>query len=253
MQLYIVELKTRGWTVGISHIPEERVLTTVFRLSRKQRNRLQYLKVKFYRVLEKYSVFTLGDKYVVSQRHLPEVEKRFSEIYSEFVELRREIFNEITEKWDEIQGRLEERVRSMGLPATRLHRLKPEDEAFLEMYYVVTPLSFTVDQLAKVSEEFEKLARERDEYKMIAKRVRDEAERNLAEVRKAYEEKVRELERAVEELKRALKERSKEVYRLRMRIKEAAEDAHDIASFLGSNTLEDLKARLEGLKEFFAT
>ncbi|MEM1523385.1 MAG: hypothetical protein QXU69_10170 [Thermofilaceae archaeon] len=250
-QLYIVELRTRGWAVGVSYTPEERILTTVFRLSKEQKNKLQYLKVKFYRVLDRLSVFTLGEKYVVSRGDLPEVERAFAEIYKEFLDLRREIYNEMASKWDEIQRKLEDRLRSMGLSATRIRRLKPSDESFLEMYYVITPLSLTIDQLINVSEEFERLARERDEYRMIAQRVREEAERNLAEVRRAYEDKVRELEKVIEELKEALKEKSREVYRLRLKAKEVADDAKEIATFLGPETIEDLKAKLEALKEYF--
>ncbi|MEM2197291.1 MAG: hypothetical protein QW290_09450 [Sulfolobales archaeon] len=250
-QLYIVELRTRGWAVGVSYTPEERILTTIYRLSREQKNKLQYLKVKFYRALDRLSVFTLGEKYVVSQRDLPEVERVFSEIYGEFVELRKSFYEDMAGRWDEIQKRLEDRLRSMGLPTSRIHRLKPSDESFLDMYYVVTPLSLTIDQLINVSEEFEKLARERDEYRAIARRIREEAERNLAEVRRAYEDKLRELEKTVEELKKALKEQSKEVYRLRLKAKEVASDAEEIASFLGPDTLEDLKSKLEALKEFF--
>ncbi|MEM4501469.1 MAG: hypothetical protein QW512_05000 [Thermofilaceae archaeon] len=250
-QLYIIELRTRGWAVGVSYTPEERILTTIYRLSKEQKNKLQYLKVKFYRALERLSVFTLGEKYVVPQKHLPEVERVFSEIYDEFVELRREIYEDIVGRWDEIQRKLEERLNSMGLPTSRIHRLKPADESFLDMYYVVIPLSLTIDQLINVSEEFEKLARERDEYRAIARRIREEAERNLAEVRRAYEDKLRELEKTVEELKKALKERTKEVYRLRLKAREVAEDAREIAAFLGEETLEDLKSKLEALKEFF--
>ncbi|MEM1830533.1 MAG: hypothetical protein QXJ97_03255 [Desulfurococcaceae archaeon] len=251
-QLYIIELRTRGWAVGVSYTPEERILTTIFRLSKEQKNKLQYLKVKFYRFLDKIAVFTLGEKYVVSQKDLPEVEKEFSKIYSEFVELRREFYEDMTSKWDEIQKKLEERLRSMGLPTTRISRLKPNDESFLDMHYVVIPLSLTIDQLINVSEEFEKLAKERDEYRAIARRVREEAERNLAEVRRAYEDKIRELEKTVEELKKALKEQSREVYRLRLKAREVAEDAKEIAAFLGEETLEDLKQKLDALKEFFA-
>ncbi|MEM1696529.1 MAG: hypothetical protein QXQ90_08055, partial [Desulfurococcaceae archaeon] len=154
-QLYIIELRTRGWAVGVSYSPEERILTTIYRLSKEQKNKLQYLKVKFYRALVRLSVFTLGEKYVVPQKHLPEVERVFSEIYDEFVELRREIYEDIVGRWDVIQRKLEERLNSMGLPTSRIHRLKPADESFLDMYYVVIPLSLTIDQLINVSEEFE--------------------------------------------------------------------------------------------------
>ncbi|MEM3213321.1 MAG: hypothetical protein QXX88_00345 [Metallosphaera sp.] len=250
-QMYIVELRTRGWAVGVSYTPEERILATIFRLSREQKNRLQYLKVKFYRTLNKLSIFTLGEKYVVSQKNLPDVEREFSMIYKEFLELRKEFYQDIISRWNEIQRKLEERLKAMGLPTSRIQRLKPNDESFLDMHYVVIPLSLTIDQLINVSEEFEKLAKERDEYRAIARRIREEAERNLAEVRRAYEDKIRELEMTIEELKKALKEKSREVYRLRLKVREVAEDAKEIAAFLGEETLEDLKSKLEALKEFF--
>jgi len=249
--LYIVELRTRGWGVGISHLPEERILTTVFRLSSRQKNMLHGLKNDFYYHLRKISVFTIGDKYVVAEKDLPYVERVFRRIYERFVEIRRRIYEDIAGRWDEIRGVIEERLRTMGLPTSRIDRLKPEHESFIDMYYVVIPLTFTIDELINVSEELEKLAKERDEYRMIAVRVREEAERNLAEVRRAYEDKIRELEATIEELKKALKERSREVYRLRIKAREVTEDAREIAKFLGEETLEDLKHKLESLKEFF--
>ena len=252
-QLYIVELRTRGWSVGVSYTLEERILSTVFRLSKEQKNRLQYLKVKFYRFLDRVSLFTIGDKYVVSQKDLPEIEREFSSIYSEFVKMRREFYEDIISRWDQIQRRLEERLISMGVPVSRIHRLKPSDEgSFLDMYYVVIPLSLTIDQLVNVSEEFEKLARERDEYKALARRVREEAERNLAEVRRAYEEKIRELEEIVERLKNALKNQSREIYRLRLKARELSDDLMEIGGFLGGEVLDDLRNRLEALKEFLS-
>lgn len=250
-EFYIVELRTRGWAVGISHSPEERVLTTIFRLSRKQKNKLQYLKVKFYRTLDKYSVFTLGEKYVVPQKHLPEIERDFNALYSEFLDLRKEIFDSIEDKWDEIRQKLEKQAVQMGIPTSRISKLKPSTEDFIDMYYVITPLNLSINHLIDLSEEFEKLAKERDEYKMIAARLRDEARRTLAEVKKAYEEKITELEKTIDELKKALKEKSREVYRLRLKAREIAGDASEIASFLGGETMQDLKMKLEALKEFF--
>ncbi|MEM2498060.1 MAG: hypothetical protein QXR81_06795 [Candidatus Nezhaarchaeales archaeon] len=251
-QLYVVELHTRGWGVGVSHSPEERILTTIFRLSRDQKNRLQYLKVKFYRAVKRWSVFTLGEKYVVPQRRLPEVEAGFKEVYSEFVKLRRKFFEEIAGRWEEIKKRLEERASRMGV-SVDLSRLKPSDEGFLDMRYTVTPLGLSVEQIINVSEEFEKLAKEREEYRSLASRLREEAERTMREVKEKYEEKVAELEKTVEKLKKALKEKGREAYRLKLRARMAASDAEEIAAFLGPETVEDLRVKLEALKEYFAT
>lgn len=251
-RLYVVELRTLGWAVGISHSPEERILTTIARLSREQRNRLQYLKVKFYRVLDRLSVLRFGEKYVVPQRRLPEVEAAFRNIYGEFIELRRSIFEEISSRWDEIKEGLEASALRMGIEVD-VSRLRPSDEDFLDMRYTITPLDLSVNQLVDLSERFEQLAREKEEYRTLAQRLREEAARNLNEVRKKYEEKVKGLERAVNELKKALTERSREVYRLRLKAKEVAEEAAEIAEFLGPETLDDLKSKLDALKEYFAT
>lgn len=251
-KLFIVELHTRGWAVGISHTPEERVITTIFRLSKQQKNKLQSLKVRFYRVLERYSTFTLGEKYIVPQKYLPNIEGEFKNIHNEFITLRKEIYSELMQKWDEIKKRLETYAKKMGLNVN-IERLKPVGEDFLEMYYIVTPLNLSINQLIDLSKEFETLAKERDEYKSLANRLKGEANRMINEIKAKYEEKINELESTVNKLKEALKEKSREVYRLRLRVKEVADDAEEIANFLGEETVEDLKNRLEALKEVFTT
>jgi len=236
-ELYIVELRTRGLFVGVSKVPEERILTTVFRLGEKERNKVLYLRFKFYRSLDKLSVLTLfGEKYVVPRKYLPEVERVFSEVYGEFLKVRREAYSKLVDRWDEVRKRLED----MGIPPEKILRIKPSDESFLDIYYVVTPLSVVINGFMKASEELEG---EGDEYRVIAGRVRDEAERILNEVRRGYEEKVKELEKVVEELRKSPKN-----YRLRFKALDLMSDAEEIAKFLGIT--EDFRKRVEPLKEY---
>jgi len=255
MTLYVVELRTRGWAVGISHSPEERVITTIFRLSKAQKNRLQYLKVKFYRALDRYSVMTLGDKYIVPEKHLPEIEREFQEVFAEFKQLRKEIHDELMSRWSEIESKLKKYAKEHEIPPERIERLKPNssEENFLEMYYIVTPLALSISQLINVSEEMERLAKERDEYRALAERLRREAWRMVEEVKMKYQQKVNELNSLIERMKSKLKEQSKEIYRLRLKAREIADDAKEIAEFLGPETVEDLKAKLEMLKEYFSS
>lgn len=251
--LYVVELRTRGWAVGVSRSEEERVLTTIFRLSKNQKNRLQQLKVKFYRVLAKYSVLRLGDKYVIPLKNLPEVERRFLEIQKEFNNLRREIFLDIVGKWDNMRLVLRNYALKHNILPDRIEKLKPDGEDFIDMYYLVFPLKLNISQMLYVSEELEKLAKERDEYKSLAARLKNEAENMTREIKTKYEEKIRELNKVIEQLNEAVSKQSKEIYRLRLKAREIASEASEVASFLGEETIEDLKSRLEALKEFFTT
>jgi chromosome segregation ATPase len=250
-KLFIVELHTKGWGAGFSHTPEERVLTTFFRLSNKQKNTLHYLKVRFYRIVDRHSVFELGDKYVVPQRKLVIIEKEFQEIYREFKKLREEFYNDIMKNWKTIEKRIRKFAKRVGASETRIERLKPDDENFLEMYYTVTPLSDLINQIYRTSEDFERLSQQVAEYKNLAKRVREEADRMINEMREKYNDKIKELNDTIEKLKDALKKKSKEAYVLRLKAKAISEDAMDVANLLGEETVDDLKEKLQALQEYF--
>ncbi|MEM2275364.1 MAG: hypothetical protein QXD46_08360 [Thermofilum sp.] len=94
MELYIVELHTAG----------------------KRGGRLQYLKVKFYRALKRYSAFTLGGKHVVPQSRLPLVEAEFRAIY---LELKREPDADMWYSLTPLRAVVERLVAEGGPAATR--------------------------------------------------------------------------------------------------------------------------------------
>jgi predicted RNase H-like nuclease (RuvC/YqgF family) len=252
-RLYLVELHFRGVGKALSHSPEERVVTSIYRLSREERNRLQYLKVKFYRLLDRHCTFKLRDKYVLSLRGLAAVEKGFQQIHGEFTLLRAEIYNRLVAEWPRLSGRLREYAAKFGIPEERVEQLRPGDpEEFLEMGYSVTPLPQLLEQLRSLAEEFGELAGRGEEYRLLAERVEEEAEDMVMEMRLRYEEKVRELEETVERLRKALKLSEQKRYELQLRAGELAEEAGEIADLLGGETLEDLKFRLNALKGYFA-
>jgi CHASE3 domain sensor protein len=252
-KLFVVKLHTRGWSVGVSHTPEERVLTTFFRLSQEQRNRLQYLKVQFYRMLNREKLFMVNDEYVVSEKKLVRVERFFREIYGEFEELRREIYEELASNWDAIMKKLREHAEREGISLKRLEELKPISSDFLEMSYTVHPLNTMISVIYRQAEEFKKLSRKALEYKSLAERTKREAEDMLRQIRSSYNAKVEELEKTINLLKEAVKQEKAENYRLRLRAKAEtlASEAKDIAPLLGEETAEDLYNKLDALKEFF--
>jgi DNA-binding transcriptional MerR regulator len=247
--VYIVELHFRGLGKALSRSPEERVIASIYRLSREDRNKLQYLKVKFYRLLDKHSLLRIGDKYIVPKGRLPEIERGFQEIRGEFVPLRAEIYSSLIQGWPQISARLRNYAEKFGIPPERVEGLKPSSpEDLLEMDYTLLPLSLVLGQAYVSADEFERMAEKAEEYRRVAERIRRETDRVLGEVREGYEEKLAELEGLVERLREALKKKSKETHRLRLRLGELAEEAGEVASLLGEETAEDLRERLEAVK-----
>ena len=249
-RFFIVQLRTRGWAVGISFTPEERVLTSIFRLSRSQKNQLYALKVAFYRFLAKHSSFRLSDNYVVREDRLPIVVAEFDEnVKPRFEELRRRIYEELSSQWHAISRRLADYLARSGRDAKVIERLRPNADAgldgFLNMYLSIAPLDYYVAGVISLAEELEKAREKAKEYQRVIRAVREEALRRMEELRRSYEEKLREMENVVKKLKA---ERRREIYEMRLR--GLMEDAQDIAELLGPETVEDLKARLEALKSF---
>lgn len=249
-KLYIVQLHTRGWAVGVSFTEEERVLTSIYRLSREQKNKLHYLKVLFYRFLNKKSVFQLSNQYIVRERDLVEIEQCFRKIEKEFKILRREIFNELVNEWEKIKKELENYLSKRNINIS-IERLKPEEEKFLDLTYSIIPLDFQIARVFDLSEELKKKSEKIEEYKMLAERVKEEGIRRIKELKSKYDEKMKELDETIKNLKEALKKKSKEVYFLKLKVKEEVEDAKDIAEILGEETIEDLNEKLKTLQQFF--
>jgi len=250
MRLFIVQLHTRGWAVGVSYTPEERVLMSIFRLSSEQRNRLQYLKVKFYRFIGDLSVCRFGEQYVVREKDLLEIERFFKEeVEKPFLEERGKIFKELLDRWDDIENRLASYAKRIGIDPSKISRLKPKEESFLDLYYTVTPLDFHIAGVFDLARKFEEKANELQEYKSLAERIKRDAERRIAELKSIYEEKLAEMNKVVEKLKEAVKEKDRELYRARLM--GLIDDAKDVAELLGEETTEDLKAKIEALKDFF--
>jgi hypothetical protein len=255
MRLFVVQLHTRGWSVGISYTPEDRILTSISRLSREQRSQLQYLKVKFYRFLDSVSLFKFQNQYVVREKDLVEAERFFrAEVYRQFSDLRNEIFSDIVNNWAEIEQRLKKYVETHNLDPSKLQRLRPNGfraEDFLDIYYTITPLDTQVSGVLDLAEEFRKKSEEAEEYRLVAERLRIEGQRALNQLRQQYEEKISQMGKIIEKLKSALKESEVKLYKAKLA--GLVDDAKDIADLVGGETVEDLKNRLEAIKEFLTT
>jgi len=246
--LYLIELHFSGIGKGITHSPEDRVVAAIHRLSSQDKNRLQYLKVKFYRMLDRNCVFKLREKYVVSSRNLVEVEREFQNLYAEFSDLRHEIYNKIISDWPRLVDKLKAYALKFGISPDKVEQLKPNADDFLELSYSITPLPQLLNQLKSLASDFKLKG---GEYQQIAERVRRESEEIISEIKRRYEEKIKQLEALVEELKEALKKSERKSYELRLRLGEVAKEASEIAPLLGEETEEDLKQKLEALKKYF--
>jgi len=252
-KLFIVELRTSGWSVGVSHTPEERILTTIFRLNRKQKNQLHALKVKFYRLLARNSVFTIGEKYVVNMDGLVEIQRGWEEIYEEFDELRREFYEELVSNWDEIEKKIREEAKKLGFPETKIEHLKPDGENFLSMRYTPIPLNAMLSMIYKTAEDFERLKEKVREAESIAEAVKEEANQMVSQIRQSYEEKIKDLEQKLQKLKTTTKKQKKQLYKLQLRAREIATNIEDTAPILGEENVEELKDKLDALLEYFTS
>lgn len=250
-KFFVVSCHTRGWAVGLSYAPDERILTSVYRLSRTQRSKLNYLKVEFYRFLDGLAAFRFNRQYVIRAKDLIAVENKFREIEAKFQGLRDEIFYEMERQWPQIERRLLEYVRKHGVKISeeQIRSLKPREETFLDLYYSVVPLDTQVSGVFDLAEAFQKKAEEVKEYLFLAERMRVEGERAKQELREQYEEKIKSMERIIQDLKKVLREKEREAYKAKLL--SLAEDAQDIAEIIGDEAVEDMKFRLEALKEFF--
>jgi DNA repair exonuclease SbcCD ATPase subunit len=253
--LCIVELHFRGLNVAVSRSPEEHILSTVYRLSAEEKNKLSALKVKFYRLLDRYSVFRIGEKYVVSYDKLPVIEKEFKGIRADFLKLRAEIYENLRKNWPVLSEKLKRFAEKYDIPPERIERLAPPDEQdlLLDMNYTILPLHLAITQMYATAEEFEKMSKKVEEYKDLADRLRRNAEEMVKQVRGEYEKKIKELENTIEKLKEAIKTQSKEIYRLRVRAKELINETESISTILGKSEeeeIEELKTKLQVLQEY---
>ncbi|MEM2587636.1 MAG: hypothetical protein QXV23_04985 [Candidatus Bathyarchaeia archaeon] len=250
--LYLVEFHFHGLGKSVCRIPEERVLTAIYRLGRRDRGRFQYFKVKFYRLLSKYKVMKIREKYIVHERSLIHIERGFREIYDEFSKARMEAYQHITSRWDEIASRLAKYGRRFGIPAERILSLKPGSiEEFLEINYSITPLPLLIDQMNYSAEQLEKLG---GEYGVIAGRVRREVDEIVKQIREQYKAKIDELEETVRKLRKALRDKTVEAYELKIKAGRIATEAEDITPLLGQDeSVELMKSKLEALKKTLTT
>lgn len=245
MVFYIVEISLSGIAKSLSILDpdSQHILTSVFRLNRIQKSKLQYVKVKLYRILESLSSFTIADKYILNVKKLPEFEKKFAEVYSDFSKIREEIYNELVAIWPNERRRIEKQLIKSGYEdkVKKLKTLDPPSrpEELVELRYRLIPLS----TMLRVAEEIT------DEH--VKKRMEREAERIKKEIEAQYREKIQNLENQILELKQKEKNlkkliRTKEYYLARLN--ELLPDINDVSNILGEETSDELKERLEAIK-----
>lgn len=252
--LYIIELRMQGLYKSITRMPEDRILTAIYRLSKYERDQLQYLKVKFYRKIEKLSAFQFRDKYVVKEKDLPEIEKFFRELYQEFTKIRSEIFNRLVSDWPALSEKLKEYATRFGIPEKKIDKLAPTTpEELLEMDYTVTPLAYLIEDAYEAAERLKKMEEKAQEYRLVAERIQREADRMKEELKQQYEEKIKELTTIIEKLKEALRKQSREVYELKLRARETLDDTQEIAQLVGGEIEEDMKAKAEAIIKLLAS
>ena len=254
---YLVEVRLTGASKSVSFTDDvsQRILTSIFRLNRRQKSRLQYVKVELYRTLRSLSSFRIDDKYVLSARKLPDFEKSFRQVYAEFRDLRKEIFEELRREWPKVKEELRDQLKRQGATARLkdLDRLDPPEspEQLVELRYTLIPLNFLLNLDELIDDEW------------VRERVRREAERIKEQVKHQYLERIRELEREVAELVKKVGEKDQTIAKLRKlvrsreyylaKLNNLIPDVDEVSEVLGEETVEELKERAEALLEKLAS
>ena len=249
---YLVEVRLTGASKSVSFTDDvsQRILTSIFRLNRRQKSRLQYVKVELYRTLRSLSSFRIDDKYVLSARKLPDFEKSFRQVYAEFRDLRKEIFEELRREWPKVKEELRDQLKRQGAIARLkdLDRLDPPEspEQLVELRYTLIPLNFLLNLDELIDDEW------------VRERVRREAERIKEQVKHQYLERIRELEREVAELVKKVGEKDRTIAKLRKlvrsreyylaKLNNLIPDVDEVSEVLGEETVDELRERMEALK-----
>ena len=240
---FVVELNFSGLLKGVQKV-EDRLLTKVFRLNKEQRNDMQYLRVKYYRMCEKLSIFRLNNKYVIPKRRIKEFEKSYREIEKEFEQLRQEVFNTLTSDWPRIVGQLKMTHPTLSISDSEIEALKPADLNFVSMTYNIRTIQSMLNELSGMKDIFLS-----DEFKTGELANRMDAQRNdiLSAVKGEYDNKLQELEGVIDKLKSAVGRKGKRYEKLKLHARELAEDAEDMAELMGEK--DTMKTKLDAMKE----
>lgn len=245
-ELFVIELKTTGWQSRISIEDEGHILTNVFRLSKEQRNKLHCFKVKFYRALERFSILKIDDKYIISQRHLLDIENAFQEIYNEFIQLRKKIYDELQNTLKDTlknilkkHSKLEYKHKLSAGQFAKITKLTNISEDFIDMNYTILPLSALIRHLMRLSSMYFDLAKEKKEYKNIAMRLYKNVEKYMLALKEAYENKTKELEQIISKLNGSTIQQTSQ-----QKIQELINEIEDLAAFLGAPLPESIEKAL---------
>ena len=247
-KFFIVEFSMKGVSDGVSS-REERLYNKFFRIDRNQKSSLDKLSVYFYREVKRNAAFKLDKKYVVSERKLSRIEKKFGELEDEFKPLREEIFKDVTANWDAIIKDLGTAHPDLKFDPDKLDELKPGSIDFLKINYSLIPLKNKLKELDGLKDLF--LSKE---YKNpeIARRMENLKGEMETQIRKQYEEKFEDLTAKEEKLKKALKSKKKAEYKEKLWEKANAltEDIQDMAELIGEE--DSIRFRLDSMKELLA-
>lgn len=241
---FVVELHFSGLGYGKRKM-EDHLLTAVFRLGKKHRNQMQYMKVQFYRLCDKYASFHLERKYVIPRRKLNEFEQHYREIETDFKQERKNIYNELTHNWPSIAADIRAKFPSLPITDKEIEDLKPTSIEFVTMDYEIRPMTAILEELKGMEQ-----VMQASNMTGVAQRVGGQYQSLMATVQEEYQKKVKDLEETIVKMKEALAKKSKKAEKLKLRAQELGEDAQDMVEILGEP--ETMKSKLEAMMEELA-
>lgn len=245
-QLYTIKVSFKGIGKSVSVSHQDHLLTRIYRLSTKDRTKMQQSKVSLYRLINKWSVFKMDESYIVPESALSLIEDGFREIYANFEGLRNNLYLDILRNWGNIKQDIESYLAKMGINED-ISSLDPPNSAedLLDLNYTLIPLSATLQQLLGTSTNLQGVD------SRVAERLKKEHEKKIQQIESQYEKKMKELQDIADKLNANDKLKDGEIRAYKLQLSALKDQAESIAPLLGDEKEDDLKSRLEGLKGFF--
>ena len=241
----MVSLSMPGASTGKS-VFERHVVTGFKRLDKDNISALGKLKMRFYRTLKKYSTFELDNKYVVSGSKMKIINQEYSDLYLEFVEERKRLYNDLMANWDSYVDQVYSEVPNFKIPRDEIDELKPTSEDFIEMNYITKLLSTYVKEHAGIGTVF-------TDPSAMPQAIRDRFENQrlltTEKIRKEYQAKLDSMQEMLDKMKNYVKKKGKNFEKLSMKFQETSESVLDMSDILDERDIAQVKvdAAMEAL------
>ncbi len=244
-RFYVVELHFSGLT-GKATYSDDHILSAFMRMGESQRNRMQYLKVDFYRTCKKLATFKLNNQYVLKRENLGQLDAKFKEIYEKFLVERNTIYKQLTVNWDQILADVSATHPSLQFDPEDIDKLRPTSPEFMDMGYDFRSMANYLQELKTLKDSF--LSTNDPD---VAKRLETQRQLVESQVRAGYEDIILKMSTQIEKLKKYVVKKGKRLENGLAKIEDMKESAINMADLLGEKDAVAMK--IEAMMEGIAT